>query len=113
MINTIETARDIINDGGFKNVKITADFFHMNIEENNIGQSILEYKELIGHIHLADSHRYQPGSGHMDFISGFKALAQIGYEGYMAFECRVLGEDPALEYGKSVKYIKECINKAR
>ncbi len=113
MINTIETARDIIAEGGFRNVKITADFFHMNIEEAHIGQSILDYKELIGHIHLADSHRYQPGSAHMDFVSGFKALTQIAYEGYMAFECRVLGENPAEEYRKSVEYIKECIVKAR
>lgn len=113
MINTLETARDIINDGGFGNVRITADFFHMNIEEADMAKSILEQKELIGHIHLADSQRYQPGSGHMDFISGFRALAEIGYKGYMAFECRVLGENPFEEYRKSVDYIKECIVKAR
>lgn len=113
MVNTIETARDIINEGGFIKIKITADFFHMNIEEKSIAQSIFNNKELIGHIHLADSHRYQPGEGHMDFISGFKALTQIGYEGYMTFECRVLGENPAQEYRKSVDYIKECIVKAR
>ena len=113
MINTLATARDIIVEGGFRNVKITADFFHMNIEENDIGQSILDNKELVGHIHLADSHRYQPGSGHMDFISGFKALNEIGYEGYMAFECRVLGEEPGVEYRKSVDYIRECMVRAR
>lgn len=113
MINTVEAARDIISEGGFKNVKITADFFHMNIEEASIAQTIIDNKELIGHIHLADSHRYQPGSAHMDFISGFKALLEIGYEGYMAFECRVLGEDPGEEYRKSVEYIRQCINKAR
>ncbi len=113
MINTLEMARDIINEGGFRKVKITADFFHMNIEEKSIAQSIFDNKKLIGHIHLADSHRYQPGSGHMDFVDGFKALNEIGYEGYMAFECRVLGENPAEEYRKSVKYIKECIVKAR
>ncbi|HYF81652.1 MAG TPA: sugar phosphate isomerase/epimerase [Clostridia bacterium] len=113
MINTLDVARDIINEGGFKNVKITADFFHMNIEEKSIAQSILDNKEIIGHIHLADSQRYQPGAGHMDFISGFKALTEICYEGYMAFECRVLGENPAEEYRKSVNYIKECIVKAR
>ncbi|HYE82371.1 MAG TPA: sugar phosphate isomerase/epimerase family protein [Clostridia bacterium] len=113
MINTVKTARDIISAGGFRNVKITADLFHMNIEENSIAQSILDNKELIGHIHLADSHRYQPGSGHMDFVSGFRALAAIGYEGYMAFECRVLGDNPAGEYGRSVEYIKECMTKAR
>lgn len=113
MINTLDIARDIIINGGFRNVKLTADFFHMNIEEADIAKSIIDHKELIGHIHLADSHRYQPGSGHMDFISGFRALGRIGYEGYMAFECRVLGENPAEEYRKSVDYIKQCIVKAR
>jgi sugar phosphate isomerase/epimerase len=113
MINTLETARSIINDGAFLNVKITADFFHMNIEEADIPQTILCNKEFIGHIHLADSHRYQPGSGHMDFSGGFKALEEIGYEGYMAFECRVLGEDPQQEYRKSVAYIRDCMTKAR
>lgn len=113
MINTIETARGLIAEGGFKNVKITADFFHMNIEEENIAQSILDNREFIGHVHLADSHRYQPGKGHMDFISGFKALSQIDYEDIMAFECRVLGENPAEEYRKSVQYIRDCIVKAR
>lgn len=113
MLNTLEAARSIIEEGGFRNVKLTADFFHMNIEEADIRQSLLENRELVGHIHLADSHRYQPGSGHMDFIGGFKALSEIGYEGYMAFECRVLGEDPGQEYGKSVQYIKDCMNRAR
>jgi sugar phosphate isomerase/epimerase len=113
MINTIETARGLIAEGGFENIKIAADFFHMNIEEKNIARSILDNREYIGHVHLADSHRYQPGEGHLDFISGFKALSQIDYEGIMAFECRVLGENPGEEYRKSVQYIRECIVKAR
>ena len=113
MINTLETAKQLICDGGFKNVKITADFFHMNIEEKNIAESILKYKEFIGHVHIADSHRYQPGDGHLDFVGGFRALLDIDYKGYMAFECRVLGENPAEEYKKSVEYIKECIARAR
>lgn len=113
MINTLETARNIIYDGTFKNIRITADFFHMNIEEADIAQAILYNKELIGHIHLADSHRYQPGSGHMDFTGGFRALEEIGYDGYMAFECRVLGEDPQEEYRESAAYIRDCMAKAR
>ena len=112
MINTVEYAQSLIVKGGFKHVKITADFFHMNIEEKNIGNTIREFQDYIGHIHIADSHRYQPGDGHMDFTDGFAALLEIGYTGYMAFECRVLGDDPALEYRKSVQYIKECIEKS-
>jgi len=113
MINTLETAAGLIKEGQLSNVKLTADFFHMNIEEKNIANSIIQYKELIGHVHLADSHRYQPGDGHMDFVSGFAALKSIGYDGYMAFECRVLGDDPAEEYKKSVQFIKACVGSVR
>jgi sugar phosphate isomerase/epimerase len=113
MINTLETGKSLIEEGKFSNVKLTADFFHMNIEEKNIRGSIINYREHIGHIHLADSHRYQPGDGHMDFVSGFAALKSIGFDGYMAFECRVQGDNPADEYKKSVQFIKSCIESAR
>ncbi len=113
MINTVDIARSIIVEGGFKHVKITADFFHMNIEEKSIPATIKEHQDLIGHIHLADSHRYQPGDGHMDFVSGFKVLKEINFQGCMAFECRVLGDNPLEAYRESVKYIRQCIADAR
>jgi sugar phosphate isomerase/epimerase len=113
MINTLETAKSLIEEGECSNVKLTADFFHMNIEEKNIADSIINYRDHIGHIHIADSHRYQPGDGHMDFVSGFDALKSIGYDEYMAFECRVQGDNPGGEYKKSVEFIKSCIELAR
>lgn len=112
MLNTVDAAKKLIDKGSFGRVKVTADFFHMNIEEKSIPGSILTYGQYIGHVHLADSHRYQPGDGHTDFTGGFAALKKIGYNGYMAFECRVLGENPAAEYKKSVEYIKACIERA-
>ncbi|MFD2612434.1 TIM barrel protein [Paenibacillus gansuensis] len=112
MLNHLSDAVSIIQEGNFKNVKVIADFFHMNIEEPKIEESLLLHKEYIGHVHLADSHRYQPGDGHLDFIPGFKALKEIGYSGYMAFECRVLGEDEEAAYRKSVQYIQSCIQQS-
>ena len=112
MINKLAEGVSLIEEGGFSNVKIIADFYHMNIEEANISRSIINAKKHIGHIHLADSHRFQPGDGHLDFLSGFKALKSIGYEEYLAFECRVLGENQEEEYKKSVSYIKSLIEKA-
>lgn len=111
MLNTLNDAIEIIKSGNFSNVKVIADFFHMNIEEANIYESILHAKEFLGHVHLADSHRYQPGDGHLDFINGFNALKEIDYQGYYAFECRVKGQDELLEYKKSVKYIKSLFEK--
>ena len=111
MINTLSKAAYYIRKGGFSHVSVIADFYHMNIEEAQIDQSLLQHAALIGHIHLADSHRYQPGSGHIDFKSGFRALHRMGYEGAMAFECRVLGPDAAKAYGDSLHFIKDLYQK--
>ncbi len=112
MLNTLDDAGEIIQMGDLKHVKIMADFFHMNIEEQSIRKSICKWGSLIGHVHIADSHRFQPGDGHTDFVDGFKGLKEIGFDGVMAFEHRVLGEPQEELYGNAVVYIRECMEKA-
>lgn len=112
MLNTLDAAGEVIREGQLGHVKITADFFHMNIEEPDIKESLCKWKDLIGHVHIADSHRYQPGDGHLDFVHGFEGLKEIGYQGTMAFECRVLGDDQERNYRESVGYIRGCMEKA-
>ncbi|EZP77187.1 sugar phosphate isomerase/epimerase [Parageobacillus genomosp. 1] len=109
MLNRLDDAVAIIEEGGFSNVKITADFFHMNIEEPKIEESIRKAKKHIGHVHMADSHRYQPGDGHLDFVTGLKTLKEVGYTGYLAFECRVAGTPEDEAYRTSVQYIREIL----
>ena len=111
MINTLEQARYYIDEGSFSQVALIADFYHMNIEEANMEESIMAQKNFIRHIHLADSHRYQPGSGHTDFETGFSALKEIGYTGAMAFECRVMGDNAAEAYQSSLQFIRNLISK--
>ena len=86
-------------------LKIMADFFHMNIEEVNIAQSIEKAGKWISHVHLADSNRILPGMGHTDFAPGFQSLKKIGFEGYMALECGV-PEPKEDNLKKSVDYLK-------
>ena len=63
-----------------------ADVFHMNIEEDSIAASMRAHAEHIVHVHLADSQRREPGSGHLDFASVFEALAETGTPGALAME---------------------------
>lgn len=42
-------------------------------------------------VHRSDSNRLQPGRGHLDFRPGFGVLKALGYDGYLAIECRVDG----------------------
>jgi sugar phosphate isomerase/epimerase len=62
------------------------DTFHMNIEEPVIEESIRACGDRIFHFHVADSQRWYPGTGHLDFASILEALYSTGYEGYVSGE---------------------------
>ena len=85
-------------------IKIMADFFHINIEESHIEESLRAAGDYIAHIHLADSIRWLPGYGHIDFRPGFRARAEIGFK-YMALECSVPG-DPYEELPQAAEYLR-------
>ncbi len=94
MLNTLQDAVDVIEAGRFEMVKITADFYHMAIEEDDISESLVKYRNYIGHIHIAENHRYQPGSGSIDFKRHMDTLRAISYDGAVVNEGRIRGEDP-------------------
>lgn len=110
MLNRLEQAVALIEEGRFSHVKVTADLFHMNIEEPSMEESIRQAKDHIGHVHIADSHRYQPGDGHLDFVPVLKVLKGIGYEGYLAFECRVRGNPEEEAYRKAVQHFRGLLS---
>ena len=64
MINTLADARRYIVENDLKHVQIIGDFYHMNIEEDNLAQALHDNRDLLGHVHIADNHRYQTGSPH-------------------------------------------------
>ncbi|MDR0569319.1 MAG: sugar phosphate isomerase/epimerase [Spirochaetaceae bacterium] len=112
MILRVEDAVSLIREGGFSRVKITADFFHMNIEEACITETLSRFASYIGHIHLASSQRLEPGTGHLDYLPGFTALYERGYRDGFCFECRVQTENPSAAYARSLLYIREVLKKA-
>ncbi|MEF9896177.1 MAG: sugar phosphate isomerase/epimerase family protein [Clostridia bacterium] len=69
------------------NVKLLLDTFHMNIEEDFIGQSIRKAgSEYIGHFHIGETNRRVPGRGHMPWDEIMDALCAINYEGRIVME---------------------------
>lgn len=109
MLNTLQDAMDIIEMGQFQMVKITADFYHMAIEEDDISQSLIRFQNAIGHIHIAENHRYQPGTGAIDWKRHMQTLKDIGYEGDVVNEGRIRGENPPEVYQKSVDFMKQFL----
>ncbi len=72
---------------------IVADLFHMALDEPDIPAAIREHARHIGHVHLADSNRRLPGQGTTDFQAAFAALDEIGYTGWLTFECGEPGDN--------------------
>ena len=92
MLNRVEQAAELCEAVGRPSVKVMADLFHMNIEEDDLGETIKQADGYLAHVHLADSNRVQPGAGHTDFARAFEALRSVGFEGYMAMECGIRGD---------------------
>jgi sugar phosphate isomerase/epimerase len=90
------------------NVRPMADVFHMNIEESDIGAAIEAAGSRLAYVHLADNQRAEPGSGHIDFDLVFRALHDVEYAGWAAFECNPSGPwDEVLP--RSVEFVRDAI----
>jgi sugar phosphate isomerase/epimerase len=46
-------------------------------------------------VQVSDSNRLQPGAGHLDWAALLGTLDAVGYQGYLAVECRLRGEPGA------------------
>lgn len=87
MVNTLAAGAELCRASGSPAVRLMADMFHMNIEEADIPASLRAAGPLVAHLHLADSSRLEPGTGHSDFASALAALS--GFAGWGAIECRL------------------------
>jgi len=86
LIHTVEDGLELIERVGKDNFGLLLDTFHMNIEEPDIEYSIQMCGDRIFHFHVADSNRWYPGAGHLDFMSILDELASTGYRGFVSGE---------------------------
>jgi sugar phosphate isomerase/epimerase len=106
LINNISQGLELIRHVGAENFGLLLDTFHMNIEEPVIEASIRACGEHIFHFHVADSNRWHPGAGHLDFHSILGTLLSTGYTGWISGE--FLPEpDAQSAAGKSIAFLKK------
>lgn len=86
LINTAEQALQFIDDVGAPNLVVHLDSYHMNIEEHDVASPVRLCRERLGYVHVGESHRGYLGTGSVDFPALFAALAEIEYDGRIAFE---------------------------
>jgi sugar phosphate isomerase/epimerase len=86
LINTIDQGLALVHRVGADALGLLPDTFHMNIEEVSIEKSIAKAASRIFHFHVADSNRWYPGAGHLDFPNILSVLKDINYQGYVSAE---------------------------
>jgi sugar phosphate isomerase/epimerase len=92
MVNTLAQAAELASATGLDSVRVGADTYHMNIEEADPLASLRAHAGRLGHVQLSDSNRLEPGAGHLDWGALLRCLDEIGYDGWLAFECRLSGD---------------------
>jgi sugar phosphate isomerase/epimerase len=86
LINNVTQGLELIASVGADNFGLLLDTFHMNIEEPVIENSIRACGKRIFHFHVADSNRWYPGAGHLNFKAILETLATTGYQGWVSGE---------------------------
>jgi sugar phosphate isomerase/epimerase len=100
LVNNVQQGLYLLDRVGAENMGLLLDTFHMNIEEASIEESIQACGDRIFHFHVADSNRWHPGAGHLDFHSILTALQATGYQGYVSGEFMPMPEaDTAAQCG--------------
>jgi len=105
LIANVAEGMDLIERVGTDNMGLLLDTFHMNIEEPVIEDSIRVAGDRIFHFHVADSNRWHPGAGHLDFTSILDALFATGYQGFVSGEFMPL-PDADTSAQRSIAYLR-------
>ncbi|MFB2580429.1 sugar phosphate isomerase/epimerase family protein [Herbiconiux sp. P15] len=89
LLNTAAQTAAFIGDlasRGVDNVLLHIDTYHANTEELSLAAAVHDAGDLLGYLHLSESHRGALGTGSLDWAGLFGALASCGYRGPLTFE---------------------------
>lgn len=78
-LNTTTEALDWLCRMGLPNLRLMLDVFHMDRMGEDLASSFTAAREVLLHVHYADSDRQVPGAGSLDFRSITRELRAIGY----------------------------------
>jgi D-psicose/D-tagatose/L-ribulose 3-epimerase len=86
LYNSLADARATIKAIGADNLQLHADTYHMNIEEEGFYKPLVECADVLGYIHMSESHRGLVGTGTVIWDEVFRGLADGHYRGPLVLE---------------------------
>ena len=85
-------------------IKILYDAYHMYLNEGKLCETLSQYVDQIGYIHIADAPgRAEPGTGAINYRNVFAHLKEIGYDRVVGFELF-----PKKDTATAIRAIMEC-----
>jgi sugar phosphate isomerase/epimerase len=105
-MNLQQHGADVIEAASTSGMALLSDFYHMQLEESDIGQTLSKVGRHTAYVHLADGvQRTEPGSLPFDYRPGFRALKAHGFCGWLTMECNAT-DDPESSLRRALAYIK-------
>jgi D-psicose/D-tagatose/L-ribulose 3-epimerase len=86
LYNALVDARETIKAIGMDNLELHADTYHMNIEEEGFYKPLVACKDVLGYIHISESHRGQVVPGTVNWGEVFEGLKDANYKGPLTLE---------------------------
>ncbi|MCD6051507.1 MAG: hypothetical protein K0Q55_2916 [Verrucomicrobia bacterium] len=106
-LHSIEHAAQLCAQLNHPAIALTADFYHMQLEELHADAALTTAGIWTKHVHVAENTRVEPGPGTLNFSPGFKALKDLNYRGLVEVECRTLSGPGDVVLPRSVAYLKK------
>ena len=84
--NTADVVQ-LLDEVGSPRLKLLCDVYHVQIQEGNVIQTLRDYRDYIGNIHVADvPGRHEPGTGEINYPAILQTLRQLDYQGTIGME---------------------------
>jgi sugar phosphate isomerase/epimerase len=106
IINSVAEGVDFARQVNRPKIQVLADFYHMDEDDEPLSH-LVEYKDWLAHIHVADTGRLAPGTGQYPYQEFADGLRAAGYGGLVSIECR--WEDFAAEAPAAVEFLRKAL----
>jgi hydroxypyruvate isomerase len=92
-LRTQDQAVGVIESLGQANIRLQLDFFHCQMEQGNVANTLRRHFRHIGHCQLAGApDRHEPDTGELSYPFLFDLLDELGYQGIVGCEYNPAGK---------------------
>lgn len=126
LYNTLADARETVLATGAANLKLHADTYHMNIEEEGFYTPLVQAADVLDYIHMSESHRGLVGSGTVNWDEVWRGLKDANFRGKLVLESfaainpalaaatclwRPPNQPPAVLAARGLAFLKEGVHR--